>query len=71
MINQAYPPDAIITLKCILKGGCALNSSSSKQGPMACLCEHGIEPFGFRKGVEILDTVSDFQFLKNESVLRN
>jgi hypothetical protein len=40
-------------------GRCALNSSSSEQGPVAGCCERGNEPSGSIDGAEIHDYLSD------------
>jgi hypothetical protein len=36
-------------------GGCGLDSSGSRQEPVAGSCEHGTEPSGSIKGGEFLD----------------
>jgi hypothetical protein len=36
-------------------GGCVLDSSGSRWGPVTGSCEHGIESFGSIKGGDFLD----------------
>jgi hypothetical protein len=41
-------------------GSSDIRSSGSEQKPVARSCEHGIETFGFTKGGELLDQLSDY-----------
>jgi len=49
-------------------GGYGLNASGSGQGPVADRSEQGSEPSGSMKGGEFLEQLSDYQFLKKDSV---
>jgi hypothetical protein len=40
-------------------GRCALDTSDSRQGPVAGYCEYGNEPLGSIKGGQFLDKLRD------------
>jgi hypothetical protein len=48
--------------------GRGLDSSGSECGPLTDCSKRGNDPWGSKKDEEFLDKLSDYQFLKKESV---